>query len=149
MLLCVFLTHKIIAQAVGNYDSVTISWNSIHEKWYGAKWSDSVRIGTFRNYVRDEKTIWVKPAIPAKAIPALIPLLEEIRKNGTEDIAKCFIPRHSVNFYKNGKIERYLLVCFECDGVHFSDDPSKQFVKSVDVREKQIEKLKYIFKNYL
>ncbi|MBL7739862.1 MAG: hypothetical protein JNK14_11615 [Chitinophagaceae bacterium] len=79
----------------------------------------------------------------------MISLVSRIKSNGTEDVAKCFIPRHSINFYKGGKIVRYLLVCFECDGVRFSDEPSKTFIKSVNARDRQMTELKKLFKDIL
>jgi len=135
------------AQAQTDYDSITISRCTIEQNWYGANWTDSLKAGKFKNYLKQEKIIWVKPAKASKVLPAVISLSNRIRSNGTEDVAKCFIPRHSINFYKNGKISRYLLVCFECDGVHFSDDPANSFVKSVDAREKQMMELKELFKD--
>ena len=134
------------AQAQG-YDSITISRCTIENKWYGAKWADSLKLGKFSNYITGERTVWKKAAIAGKKAPEVINLVNSIQSNGTEDVSKCFIPRHSINFYKNGKISRYLLVCFECDGVHFSDDPAKQFVKSLVLRDKQMLKLKTLFKD--
>lgn len=135
------------AQAV--YDSITISRSTIENDWHGAKWPDSLKAGKFKNYLKQEKTVWLKPAKASKVLPPVISLSNRIRINGTEDISKCFIPRHSINFYKNGRISRYLLVCFECDGVRFSDEPAKTFIKSIDTRDKQMVELKKLFKDIL
>lgn len=145
LIVLLIITNSSQAQIV--YDSITISRCAIEEKWYGAKWTDSLKAGKFEKYLKQEKTVWIKPANVSKVLPAVVSLSNRIRSNGTGDISKCFIPRHSINFYKNGKITRYLLVCFECDGVHFSDEPVNTFVKSVDVRDKQMNELKQLFKD--
>jgi hypothetical protein len=137
------------SQAQAGYDSITISRCTIENDWHGAKWADSLKGGRFKNYLKQEKTVWVKPAKTSNVLPAVISLSNRIRSNGTEDVSKCFIPRHSINFYKNGRIGRYLLVCFECDGVRFSDEPAKSFIKKIDTRDKQMVELKKLFKDIL
>ena len=136
-------------RAQADSDSITISRCTIENDWYGANWTDSLKQGKFKKYLKNEKTVWVKPVKVSKVLSPVISLSNNIKSNGTEDVSKCFIPRHSINFYKAGKISRYLLVCFECDGVHFSDDPAKTFVKNVDTREKQMAELKKLFKDIL
>ena len=131
------------------YDSITISKFAIVEESYGANWRDTLKSGHFPNWISDEKTVWVKPRVVYKVLPLIISLAGRIKTNGTADVSKCFIPRHSVNYYKGGKITKYLLVCFECDGVRFSDDPKTTFVKSVGAREKQMAELKIIFKDHI
>ncbi len=150
--LLILVTFQIAAMSVKSqipYDSITISKFLIVEESYGANWRDTLKSGHFPNWLSNEKTVWVKPAIVYKVLPEIISLLNRIKANGTEDVAKCFIPRHSINYYKGGKITKYLLVCFECDGMRFSDDPKNCFVKSVGVREKQMAELKVIFKDYI
>lgn len=149
LLLLALKVLSLSASAQVPYDSITISRFLITEETYGARWPDTLKAGYYSNYLSDEKTIWVKPVKVFKVLPAIISLAGRIKTNGTEDVAKCFIPRHSINYYKSGKITRYLLVCFECDGVRFSDDPKNTFVKSVPVREKQMQELKTVFKELL
>lgn len=127
------------------YDSITISRFLIGESLYTANWKDSLKAGSFINHLSVQKTVWIKPAKPQKMLPHFFLLFNRIKTNGTEDISACFIPRHSINFYKAGKIVRFLLVCFECEGVQFSDEPVKRFVKSIATREKQMAELKKIF----
>jgi hypothetical protein len=131
------------------FDSITISRSTIENAWHGANWPDSLKAGKFGHYIREEKTVWKKPGKASKTLPPVISLVNRIGRNGTEDIAKCFIPRHSINFYKNGKIGQYLLVCFECDGVRFSNEPAKPFLKSIDIRDKQMNELKKLFRDML
>ena len=131
------------------YDSITISRFLIQEKMYGARWPDTLKAGRFPVYLSDERRVWIKPEKTFKVLPQVISLANRIKTNGTEDVSKCFIPRHSINYYKGGKITRYLLVCFECDGVRFSDDPPNSFVKSVGTREKQMAELKTLFKEFV
>jgi hypothetical protein len=144
-----FLSTAIYSMVQPVYDSITISRSTIEDKWYEAVWPDTVKSQRFHHYIKDEKTVWVKPAKAGKVLPAVLSLSQRIRSNGTGDISKCFIPRHSINFYKGGKIVRYLLVCFECDGVRFSDEPAKAFIKSIETRDKQMSELKKLFKDLL
>lgn len=99
-----------LLQAQIAYDSITISRFLIQEEMYGARWADTLKAGRYPAYLSRERTIWVKPVKPAKLLPAVISLSNQVKANGTEDVAKCFIPRHSINYYKAGKIIRYLLV---------------------------------------
>jgi len=146
LLATILVAVTAMAKSQSVYDSITISRFRISEEMYGAAWRDTLKLGKFPAHVYEEKTVWVKPALNEKKIPAVIFLSDRIKANGTEDVAKCFIPRHSINYYKGGKISRYLLVCFECDGLRFSDDPSKTFVKNAIVRENQMGELKKLFK---
>lgn len=137
------------AKAQGSFDSITISRFLIRDELLGINWTDTLKAGKYGNYISEEKTVWKNPKKPVKEIPPLISLLSRIEKNGYEDVTKCFIPRHSINYYQKGKIVRFLLVCFECDGLRTSKFVKKDFVKSVDVREKQMQELKEIFKKLL
>lgn len=136
-----------LAHSQNVYDSITISRSLIEENWYGAKWKDTLSAGRYARYIKNEKTVWLNKPGRDKAEPEILALVRRIKTNGTDDIAKCFIPRHSINFYQQGKIARYLLVCFECDGVRFSDDPPSTFIKSEKMREKQMGELKKVFKD--
>lgn len=142
VLVSIFFASVCIAQL--KYDSLTLSKCSIKEKWYGARWADTLKAGRFEKYISDQKTV------SKELIGSLASLLNKIKSNGTGDISKCFIPRHSINFYKGGKIVRFFLVCFECDGFRFSDDTDKTiFVRSTSGREKQMEQLKLYFASLL
>lgn len=142
----VLLAVTLHSRAQSVYDSVTISRCIIENDWYGKNWPDTLKAGEFRKYIKTEKTVWVRPASANKVLPAIISLSNRIKSNGTEDVSKCFIPRHSINFYRKGQITRYLLVCFECDGVRFSDEPARSFIKNVSTRDKQMAELKKLFK---
>lgn len=136
-----------------SYDSISISRFLIREDSYGENWNDTLDAGRYPAFLSEQKTVWRKPAKqPNRAMGVKDPILaitESIKRNGTEDIAKCFIPRHSINYYRGGKIVQFLQVCFECDGLRFSDDTAEPFVKSVRTREKQMQELKRIFKDLL
>ena len=147
--LCLIVLISTVLQAQVAYDSITISRCGIENDWYGKNWADTLAAQQFRWYIKEEKSVWIKPASGKKNLPAVISLINRIKSNGTEDVSKCFIPRHSINFYKQGKIARYLLVCFECDGVRFSDDPKKNFIKNINTRDKQMLELKQLFKDLL
>lgn len=146
--LFVFILASFISKAQIAYDSLTISRFLITDENLGANWPDTLAAGHYPNYIADERTVWVKPPQVYKVLPQVISIVNRVKTNGTADVAKCFIPRHSINYYKGGKIVKYLLICFECDGARFSDD-NNTFVKSVDIREKQMAELKEIFKDLL
>jgi hypothetical protein len=78
------------------------------------------------------------------SLDALETLLSDIKSNGTEDVTKCFIPRHSINYYENDTLKKFVLICFECDGIRFSDYGSSA-VKSEERRAEQMQKLKKYF----
>lgn len=131
------------------YDSISISRFTAEEhNIHYANWKDSLKTGTYQQYLAEEKTIWKQASQASKTLPDILLLTKQIKTNGTEDVSKCFIPRHAVNYYKGGKLVRFLLVCFECDGVRFSDDPATSFIKNINTRDKQMAYLKKIFSNY-
>ncbi len=148
ILLCLMASTTILHAQIA-YDSLTVSRFFITEEMYGANWRDTLKTGHFPDHISDERTVWVKPLKVSKVLPAIISITGRIKTNGTADVAKCFIPRHSINYYKGGKIVKYLLICFECDGLRFSDDPVNSFVKSVGIREKQMQELKVFFMDIL
>ncbi|HEV7782769.1 MAG TPA: hypothetical protein VGO58_15950 [Chitinophagaceae bacterium] len=144
---------SVVSQAQASYDSITISRFLITDDLLGRSWRDTLDADRYINYIAEEKTVYRKPVqrLP-RAMGVMHPVLataDRIRENGTADVAKCFIPRHSINYYKQGKIVKFLQVCFECDGLRFSDDLQETFIKSVSTREKQMQELKAIFKDIL
>jgi hypothetical protein len=143
VLLCSYILN-----AQYNYDSVTIS-RFVERKASGEGWN---RI-TNRNYAADlvdEHRIWFNQE-QTESIPHVFSLTERIRDNGAKSLFRCFVPRHSINFYKEGKIARYVLICFQCNGMEFSDMPPEHagLLLSREVRMQQIEELKILFKDYL
>lgn len=132
-----------------SYDSITISKFTANENTsYMGKWEDTLRLGKFNKYLKNEITVWRNTKQSVKSTPKIILLSNQIKANGTEDISKCFIPRHVVNYYKNGKIILFMLVCFECEGIRFSDMTTNNNVKDVKKRMQQIQSLKKIFDMY-
>jgi hypothetical protein len=116
------------SQAQTIYDSITIS--------------KIVR----RDSLVSEKKIWDRTGEMPANDQQILSLTDSIQLNGTGPIGRCFFPRHRVNFYKAGKISRYLLVCFECNELQFSDDIFPEvFVKDVSTRITQMEWLRKIF----
>lgn len=99
---------------------------------------DTLTVSQLSSYIKDERKISVDSSI------LLTKLVEQIKTNGTQDIAKCFIPRHSINFYKDDKLVKFILVCFECSGVRFSDGADTP-VKKANKRELQMKKLRKYF----
>lgn len=139
--LCVILllSLSIITEAQTKYDSITLSRCMIKENWFGNNWPDSLKTGSFAKYV------YAHSKVSPQQMIVVTSLINRIKANGTADISKCFIPRHSINFYKNGKIASYLLICFECDGVRFSTGTNSGRVISTAARERQMGELRKLF----
>ena len=140
-LLLVVLFLSLISRAQIGYDSITISRfvDRFVPNW-------PVTRANYTAHIRQEKTIWVKPGTADTILPRILQLTNEIQTNGSGALNRCFTPRHSVNYYKDGQILLYLLVCFQCDGLLFTDKERRNFLVSRVVRLKQIEELKSIFK---
>ncbi len=132
-----------------DYDSVTISRFVERKPSDGPGWNKITHAGYAADLV-NERTIWVNPG-KVDSIPYIFSLATRIRENGTKSIARCFIPRHTINYYRSGKIALYLLVCFECNGMEFSDTPRENngLLKSREVRMQQIDELKILFRDHL
>lgn len=121
----------------------------IKDESYGPKWKDTLIAG-YPAFITSERTAWAGSSrTMADTTAAIISLTGRIEANGTGWISRCFIPRHSINYYKEGKIVRYLLVCFECSGVEFSDDKKKTFVKDVQTRLDQMNELRSLFSDFM
>lgn len=101
----------------------------------------AIQVGQYKGSLLGAAHVSENPATKAQ----LIKLLNNLRNNGTEDINKCFIPRHAITAYSNGEIVYHVLVCFECDGIRFSSQAKTTKVKSVTKREKWMKELKGIF----
>ncbi len=145
-LLCSFCLH---AQLDHNYDSVTISRFSERRPPEGDKWTRANPPG-YVAWLLNEQTVWVNHG-KTDSLASIFSLADRIWENGSKSIGRCFIPRHSINFYRGGQVSRYLLVCFQCNGMEFSDLPKENagILVSQEVRMKQIEELKILFKDML
>jgi hypothetical protein len=99
---------------------------------------DTLKAPMLSSYLTQERRISVDSLEPLEI------LLSAIKSNGTEDVTKCFIPRHSINYYENDTLKKFVLICFECDGIRFSDYGSTA-VKSDEKRGEQMQKLKTYF----
>ncbi|HEX2628840.1 MAG TPA: hypothetical protein VHM26_07510 [Chitinophagaceae bacterium] len=99
---------------------------------------DTLKVNLLPAYIERERRLM------PDSLDALEVLLSDIKSNGTEDVTKCFIPRHSINYYENDTLKKFVLVCFECDGIKFSDYGSST-VKSEERRAEQMQKLKKYF----
>jgi len=102
---------------------------------------NTIQVDGYKGWLFDKKWVSENPATKAQ----LIKLLNNLKANGTEDINKCFIPRHVVTAYSNDKILYHVLVCFECDGIRFSNQLGTSNIKSVTKREKWMKELKTLF----
>lgn len=78
----------------------------------------------------------------------LIALIKKLKTNGSEDVSKCFIPRHCITMTSGDSAAYYVLVCFECDGIRFSNERKTIRIKSVDNREKWLKELKGYFTRF-
>jgi hypothetical protein len=102
------------------------------------------RVGHYRGQVHGHSFVSENPAT-AKQIVAL---LNQLKANGTEDINKCFIPRHYIALKHNDSTVTEILICFECDGIRFSSQKSTTPVKSAEKREKLMARLKALFRQF-
>jgi hypothetical protein len=102
--------------------------------------------GNYGKFISNEREVFVKGS-KTKDFSAIKKLLNKLSSNGSDDISECFYPRHSINFYKGGKIVDYVLICFECEGIRFSDERWITNVKSDEKRIALMKQLKEYFRN--
>lgn len=121
--------------AATNNNEVTVSTFTASEDY---QLIDTIVAASLPPYITQERRV------PADSVAALETLLSDIKNNGTEDVTKCFIPHHSINYYDKDTLKKFVLVCFECDGIRFSDYGSTT-VKSEEKRAEQMSKLKSFF----
>ena len=100
--------------------------------------------GNYSKFISGEKEVY-----PAKGgnnhFAAVNKLLNKLSRNGSDDISQCFYPRHSINFYKGGKLVKYVLICFECYGLRFSDERWITRVRDEKKRMALMDELKAYF----
>ena len=80
-----------------------------------------LKTGGYGKFISSEQEVYNKSA-KTNDFNSVKSLLKKLSSNGTDDISKCFYPRHSVNFYQGNAIVKYVLICFECEGLRFSDE---------------------------
>lgn len=105
---------------------------------------DVLAIAGYRGRPKDDNCVSENPATRA----AIIRLLQQLRANGTQDINKCFFPRHLVTVYSNEQVLYRVLLCFECDGIRFGNQQATTPIKSVRKRENAMAGLRSIFRQY-
>lgn len=103
-----------------------------------------VRSGRYSGALVDSRHVSENPKTKAK----LLALIKKLKANGSEDINKCFIPRHCVTLYNGDAVVYRMLVCFECDGIRFSNENKTTKIKSVEYREKAMAELKALFTQF-
>lgn len=103
-----------------------------------------VRNGAYSGELVNGQTVSENPKTRAK----LLALIKQLKANGSADINKCFIPRHVVTLYNGDNVVYRMLVCFECDGIRFSNENKTTRVKSVEYREKAMGELKALFEQF-
>jgi hypothetical protein len=103
-----------------------------------------VSVGGYTGTLVNESFVSENP----KTATALIALIKKLKANGSDDINKCFIPRHCVTMMNGDKILYRVLICFECDGIRFSNEKETTKNKSVRYREKAMTDLKRYFTRF-
>jgi hypothetical protein len=103
-----------------------------------------VAAGGYTGTLVDESFVSENP----KTAAALISLIKKLKANGSDDINKCFIPRHCITLMNGDKILYRVLVCFECDGIRFSNEGKTTKIKNVGYREKAMTDLKKYFTQF-
>lgn len=100
--------------------------------------------GAYTQFISEEKEIYNK-ASKTNNFSDVKKLLNKLSSNGSEDVSQCFYPRHSINYYKDGRLIKYVLICFECYGVRFSDERWVTRVGNEQKRIKLMDELKAHF----
>lgn len=77
--------------------------------------------GNYSAFISGEKEVYKSGAKTSKFFDVK-KIISRLSNNGSDDISQCFYPQHSINFYKSGKIIKYVLICFDCYGLRFSDE---------------------------
>ena len=91
--------------------------------------------GSYGSFISEEKEVYNK-ASATRNFSAVKNILQNLSNNGSDDISECFYPQHSINFYKGDKIVKYVLICFDCYGVRFSDE---RWITKVRNEKKRID----------
>lgn len=137
MLLALLISTGLVAQKITDIEFAYFSPLSKNDPTtYTA-----VEVGPYKGSLLSAGHVSENPATKAQ----IIKLINNLRNNGTEDINKCFIPRHAITVYSNDVVLYRVLVCFECDGIRFSSQAKTTKIKSVTKREKWMKELKSIF----
>ena len=98
----------------------------------------------YGQFISEEKEVYNK-ASKTDSFRVVENLLQKLSKNGSDDVSQCFYPQHSINFYKKGRIVKFVLVCFDCYGVRFSDERWVTKVKDEKKRLSLMDELKAYF----
>ena len=91
--------------------------------------------GNYGSFISEEKEVYNKTSKATK-FSDVKRILNKLSNNGSDDISQCFYPQHSINFYKGGKLIKYVLICFDCYGLRFSDE---RWVTKVGSEKKRID----------
>lgn len=105
---------------------------------------EMISAGGYKGYLTETNWASENPKTAAQ----LIALMKNLKANGSEDINKCFIPRHAVTLMNGDKVVYRALVCFECDGIRFTNEKKTTKVKSVAKREQAMRTLKKYFAQF-
>lgn len=122
LLIVVFSFSSFFVQAQKGYDRITISnFKQGFDRILVDSVQGAIRAGLFVDYISAEQVVYdaekdINRYRKAKKI------LAQLSFNGTEHISTCFIPGHSINYYKDGKLVECILICFKCGGVKFSNE---------------------------
>lgn len=103
-----------------------------------------IKAGGYQGYLVQENFVSENPKTAAK----LIALIKNLKANGSEDISKCFIPRHAVTMLNGNDVVYHVLVCFECDGVRFTNEKKTTKIKNAAKREVMMRSLKKYFNEF-
>jgi hypothetical protein len=103
--------------------------------------ANTITIAGYTGQTENESFVSENP----KTAAALIALIKKLKANGTADINKCFTPRHCITLLNGETVVYRALICFECDGIRFSNQKNTSAIKSVENREKWMQELKRYF----
>ncbi len=137
LLLMVFLTGTVWAQKI---TGIRFSYFTPSPQ-QNAPDGKSITIAGYTGQLAEESFVSENPKVAQK----LVALIKKLKTNGSEDINKCFTPRHCITLLNGETVVYRALICFECDGIRFSNEKNTTAIKSAGNREKWMQELKQYF----
>jgi hypothetical protein len=140
LLLLLFFAGTVMAQKITGIRFGYFA-TAVHQKDTIA---NNITVAGYTGYPANESFVSENPTTAA----TLIALIKKLKANGTDDINKCFIPRHCITLLNGDKVVYRILVCFECNGIRFSNEKETTSIKSVKSRDKLMMELNKQFTSF-
>jgi hypothetical protein len=146
VLMAFFISVFFVASAQDGADRITFSrFNKPKDLALLDTVKSLLALGKYNAFISEEKEVYNKTSNTNK-FSDVKKLLTKISNNGSDDISQCFYPLHSINFYKNGRIVKYVLICFDCYGLRFSDE---RWITKVGNEKKRMDLMEQLKKYFI